>query len=281
MSTFIPDASKEAIDLIESMLKWNPNDRPSCQELLQHPFFTNFSIPKVILTSLTASASSTQLSFKSNWAKEKRTDPKVSSLVDDADCLDLNKLIADLKKQKDDPMQHSNTFSQISSNEKKPVYEYKFEPQDYKNIVTKENNNSFKGFVDNSSSLFDNDFFEGSRRNKKKNSDKELKEIETKKFGTSNFDFQQKVLPQRGLSYGQMKSPTIDKSPEKSSSFAKPNYKDCLDELGGIKFEKNNDYKEDFIGRRKVKKEESSTKPLATEPFQFESKRLNKKVSLL
>ncbi len=39
LSTLITNASKEAIDLMEMMLKYNPAKRPSASIALQHPFF--------------------------------------------------------------------------------------------------------------------------------------------------------------------------------------------------------------------------------------------------
>lgn len=50
LSQIIPDASKEALDLISEMLKWDPNKRSTASSLLQHPFFTNFPTPTRIST---------------------------------------------------------------------------------------------------------------------------------------------------------------------------------------------------------------------------------------
>ena len=43
LGEYIPSASDEALELIESMLKYNPNSRPSADELLRHPFFRKVS----------------------------------------------------------------------------------------------------------------------------------------------------------------------------------------------------------------------------------------------
>lgn len=51
LSQMIPEASKEAIDLISEMLKWDPNKRATALNLLQHPFFTNYPIPNKIFAS--------------------------------------------------------------------------------------------------------------------------------------------------------------------------------------------------------------------------------------
>jgi len=50
LSQMIPEASKEAIDLMHEMLKWDPNKRATAINLLQHPFFTNYPIPNRINT---------------------------------------------------------------------------------------------------------------------------------------------------------------------------------------------------------------------------------------
>ncbi|KAM7270034.1 hypothetical protein ACFE04_029248 [Oxalis oulophora] len=39
LSEVIPSASKDAIDLIQSLLSWDPSKRPTALEALQHPFF--------------------------------------------------------------------------------------------------------------------------------------------------------------------------------------------------------------------------------------------------
>ena len=50
LNKIIPEASKEAIDLLGEMLKWDPNKRATAINLLQHPFFTNFPITNRINT---------------------------------------------------------------------------------------------------------------------------------------------------------------------------------------------------------------------------------------
>ncbi|KAI3840860.1 hypothetical protein MKX03_009988 [Papaver bracteatum] len=39
LSTMIPSASHEAIDLIKSLCSWDPKNRPTAMEALQHPYF--------------------------------------------------------------------------------------------------------------------------------------------------------------------------------------------------------------------------------------------------
>jgi serine/threonine protein kinase len=50
LETLIPDASKEAIDMMTNMLSWDPSCRPTAQKLLQHPFFQNFPVTYRITT---------------------------------------------------------------------------------------------------------------------------------------------------------------------------------------------------------------------------------------
>lgn len=45
LNQIIPDASKDAIDFLSEILKWDPNKRATANNLLQHNFFTRISIP--------------------------------------------------------------------------------------------------------------------------------------------------------------------------------------------------------------------------------------------
>lgn len=44
LSKAIPNASQEAIDLMGEMINWDPNKRATANNLLNHPFFTNYPI---------------------------------------------------------------------------------------------------------------------------------------------------------------------------------------------------------------------------------------------
>lgn len=50
LAQVIPDASKDAIDFISEMLKWDPVKRATASSLLAHPFLTKFPIPPRIST---------------------------------------------------------------------------------------------------------------------------------------------------------------------------------------------------------------------------------------
>lgn len=45
LAQLVPDASKDAIDLLTEMLKWDPNKRGTASSLLQHSFFNKTPIP--------------------------------------------------------------------------------------------------------------------------------------------------------------------------------------------------------------------------------------------
>ncbi|KAK8870585.1 hypothetical protein M9Y10_008471 [Tritrichomonas musculus] len=45
LSKLIPNASKEAIDLMNQMIKYDPSKRPNAQQALQHPFFKGEKCP--------------------------------------------------------------------------------------------------------------------------------------------------------------------------------------------------------------------------------------------
>mmetsp|Transcript_7463 Transcript_7463/g.8465 ORF Transcript_7463/g.8465 Transcript_7463/m.8465 type:complete len:399 (+) Transcript_7463:26-1222(+) len=46
LEDLIPDASREAIDLIEKMFEYDPNNRLTAKECLEHEFFDGFEVPK-------------------------------------------------------------------------------------------------------------------------------------------------------------------------------------------------------------------------------------------
>lgn len=53
LSTLIPQASPEAIQLMTDLLKYDPNKRPTASQALQYPFFTkNIQIPKGLTESI-------------------------------------------------------------------------------------------------------------------------------------------------------------------------------------------------------------------------------------
>ena len=45
LASIIPNASKDAIALMTDMLKWNPGKRPSAQQSLRYPYFSQAQIP--------------------------------------------------------------------------------------------------------------------------------------------------------------------------------------------------------------------------------------------
>ncbi|GMH61873.1 hypothetical protein TL16_g03350 [Triparma laevis f. inornata] len=59
LSTIIPSASPEAIDLMNSLLQFDPHKRPSASKSLQHPFFqVNSALPPPMSTMVTPQSSS-------------------------------------------------------------------------------------------------------------------------------------------------------------------------------------------------------------------------------
>ena len=51
LEKIIPEASPEAIDMMKSMIKWDPNKRATAKNLLNHPFFTNHIIDNYFYSS--------------------------------------------------------------------------------------------------------------------------------------------------------------------------------------------------------------------------------------
>jgi serine/threonine protein kinase len=50
LSQIVPEASKDALDFISEMVKWDPNKRSTAISLLQHQFFTSGLVPNRIST---------------------------------------------------------------------------------------------------------------------------------------------------------------------------------------------------------------------------------------
>ncbi len=89
LDSIIHDASSDAIDLMKQMLQWDPNKRATAQNLLNHPFFTNYPISKQIS------------SFgNSNIIKNRKNTNRTSidKMLNDTEGFD--KLINKLKKEK-------------------------------------------------------------------------------------------------------------------------------------------------------------------------------------
>jgi len=45
LKTLIPQASEEAVEVMNGMMMWDPNNRMSCAKCLQHPYFANSALP--------------------------------------------------------------------------------------------------------------------------------------------------------------------------------------------------------------------------------------------
>jgi len=82
LSQLIPEASKEAIELMNEMLKWDPNKRATALSLLQHPFFTNHPIPNRINTpEISSTSNETSNSAKKTFTSANITSIKQNSLI--------------------------------------------------------------------------------------------------------------------------------------------------------------------------------------------------------
>lgn len=69
LSQLVPDASKEAIDLMYEMLKWDPSKRGTAASLLQHTFFTKYPIPNRISTPEYSNTNTSGNGFKTYKSK--------------------------------------------------------------------------------------------------------------------------------------------------------------------------------------------------------------------
>ena len=49
LKQYVPNANDDAIDFMDFIFQLNPEKRPSCNELLRHPYFTEMQRPKKII----------------------------------------------------------------------------------------------------------------------------------------------------------------------------------------------------------------------------------------
>ena len=98
LAEVIPQASSDAIDLMYQMLNWDPNKRATAYNLLQHPFFTNYSLTERISTpEYSSEVQSTNKAgikkYTNNKKSEKKEDDTINKLLNDTEGFDKCKSI--------------------------------------------------------------------------------------------------------------------------------------------------------------------------------------------
>ena len=92
LAEVIPQASSDAIDLMYQMLNWDPNKRATAYNLLQHPFFTNYSLTERISTpEYSSEIQSTSKTGIKKYTNNKGNTKKSEKTEDDS----INKLLND------------------------------------------------------------------------------------------------------------------------------------------------------------------------------------------
>ena len=142
LDSIIHDASSDAIDLMKQMLQWDPNKRATAQNLLNHPFFTNYPMSK-------------QLSSfgNSNIVRESRKNTNRSSIdkmLNDTEGFD--KLINKLKKEKRE--------EDVAIEKERKKFDYGISSQ-LNDLIIDENkesndNNNNRLYNDNNTRIFSN-----------------------------------------------------------------------------------------------------------------------------
>lgn len=98
LSQVVPDAGREALDFLSSMLKWDPNKRSTASDLLNHPFFTNFPIPNRITTPEYSSTNIVGKNVKTYSNINKNHPPQIETKMKiDKDDTDFSSLLNDTK----------------------------------------------------------------------------------------------------------------------------------------------------------------------------------------
>jgi protein kinase len=95
LSQVIPDASKDALDLLSEMLKWDPNKRGTANSLLQHCFFTKFPIPNRISTPEYNKTSTSNVKTVSNKSAQKVNNNQETTYAPKKDVDDISKMLED------------------------------------------------------------------------------------------------------------------------------------------------------------------------------------------
>lgn len=100
-SQVVPEASKDAVDLMSEMLKWDPYKRGTASSLLQHPFFTKFPIPTRISTpeyNFKTPSGATKKYSNNNTQKDNANNLNIGadiSYINKKDDDDLSKMLED------------------------------------------------------------------------------------------------------------------------------------------------------------------------------------------
>ena len=206
LEKIIPEASSEAIDMIKSMLKWDPNKRATAKNLLNHPFFTNHIIDNYFYSSGNNDIIFGENSFKkfsnsnergrkneikkhdkesnNNFSSNNESgndnninnfgigdDENFGSMLNESDGFD--KLINQLKKEKieEDRNYEKQQKEKLKQNEKNKVKE---EEYDLNNLVYNFENTNINKIGDNDYSSKETKKEEDNLFNRRKNDKNEL-----------------------------------------------------------------------------------------------------------
>ena len=206
LEKIIPEASSEAIDMIKSMIKWDPNKRATAKNLLNHPFFTNHIIDNYFYSSGNNDIIFGENSFKkfsnsnergrkneikkhdkesnNNFSSNNESgndnninnfgigdDENFGSMLNESDGFD--KLINQLKKEKieEDRNYEKQQKEKLKQNEKNKVKE---EEYDLNNLVYNFENTNINKISDNDYSNKETKKEEDNLFNRRKNDKNEL-----------------------------------------------------------------------------------------------------------
>ena len=206
LEKIIPEASPEAIDMMKSMIKWDPNKRATAKNLLNHPFFTNHIIDNYFYSSGNNDIIFGENSFKkfsnsnergrkneikkhdkesnNNFSSNNESgndnninnfgigdDENFGSMLNESDGFD--KLINQLKKEKieEDRNYEKQQKEKLKQNEKNKVKE---EEYDLNNLVYNFENTNINKIGDNDYSNKETKKEEDNLFNRRKNDKNEL-----------------------------------------------------------------------------------------------------------
>jgi len=146
LKNVISNASDDAIDLMKKMLKWDPNERVTANNLLTHPFFSNYNISDRIIFSdggfsnynvnNIVGGNSFNYSKKEKFGK-KNSIVTLSNKIDDNQGIDnfINRLKLDTNKIDEE-------FKEKYDEEFDDEFEFEDRTNNINNVLNKLNNNN-------------------------------------------------------------------------------------------------------------------------------------------
>ena len=156
LKNVISNASDDAIDLMKKMLKWDPNERVTANNLLTHPFFSNYNISDRIIFSdggfSNYNANNIVGSLRKDKFGKKNSIVTLSNKIDDNQGIDnfINRLKLDTNKIDEE-------FKEKYDEENDDEFDFEDGSNNINNVINKLNNNNNNN-NENNNNIINDDF---------------------------------------------------------------------------------------------------------------------------